>query len=87
MLQWITQTRLNKGKDFFIIPFIDKLSNIIISCLNKKLFVVEYKSMNRLNNIIKIQKIVLTKNRNVMQYIKLIARTVMYPTLAKLKDN
>jgi len=41
---------------FFIISFIDKLSNIVTSCLNKKLIMVGYINMNRLNNNIKIQK-------------------------------
>jgi len=47
---------VKQKKRFFIIPFINKLFNTVTSCLNKKLFVVRYKSLNRLNNFIKVQK-------------------------------
>jgi len=46
----------NENKKYFTIPYIRNISEIIASLINKSLFTVGYRCLNKIDNIVKVQK-------------------------------
>jgi len=46
----------NNKKNFFVIPYIRSISEITASLINKSLFTIGFRSLNKLDKIVKVQK-------------------------------
>jgi len=50
-----TESSINK-KNFFVIPYIRGISEITASLINKSVFTIGFRSLNKLDKIVKVQK-------------------------------